>query len=160
MGNGFFYKGECMIENATIKIYVPVITKNSEGTVTKTWGYKTTPEPLAPIETLRADVQPARLSEADIQAYGLTNRSSDAKKIFFAVAPYVNINNRIFVASDFPGEIGCYYEVKGSNHWAIHGEAIVVPVIGEENWVLNQMGTSHKWDDNYIWSDDTIWSEP
>jgi hypothetical protein len=149
-----------MIENATVKIYIPVIAKNSEGTPTKTWGYKVTPEPIAPIEEFRADVQPARLSEADLQAYGLSNKDSDVKKMYFYQSPNSVLNNRAFILSDFPGESGIYYEIRGSNHWPIHGEALLVPVQGEPGFIMGPtIGTTFLWDDNMAWDDAQIWKD-
>ena len=119
-----------MIENATVSIYVPTLAPNDEGTTVKTWGYKKT-IPDAASEVIRADVQPAKLSLAEVETYGLSNRNADIKKMFFGTSIYANINNRAYVVSDFPGEPAIYYEIKGSNHWPIHGEALLVPVIGE-----------------------------
>jgi hypothetical protein len=63
--------------------------------------------------------------------YGLSNRSADTKKCFFGKQAYVNINNRAYVESDFPGEGDIYYEIKGVNRWPNHGECLFIPVQGE-----------------------------
>lgn len=145
-------------KNASVKIYVQVNGKNSEGTITKTWGYKLSP-PSDPVESFFCDVQPHTLSKAEIESWGLSNRISDAKKIFFTRSTYMQLANRIFVQSNFPGERGCYYEVKGANRWPNHGEAIVIPVQGEAEWVLSSTGSTHTWDDNFTWDDLGAWHD-
>lgn len=120
-----------MYKNATVEIYIPVISKNSEGTTVKTWGYKTFPIPLAPVETIVCDVQPANLSQSQIELFGITTRGADAKKMFFQNSSNIAINNRVRVTSFFPSEGVFIYEIKGTNHWPRHAEAILVPVIGE-----------------------------
>jgi hypothetical protein len=147
-----------MIENATAVIYAPTITKNNEGTPIKAWSYKTS-TPVS-CETLRVDVQPHRLSEVEVLQWGLSNKSADTKKMFFGFSTATIVNNRVFVLSDMTGEPGCYYEIKGTNHWSFHGETLLVPVQGEESWILNPSGTKHVWDDNFTWDDTGIWSEP
>jgi hypothetical protein len=120
-----------MIENATVSIYVPVAAQNGEGDPIKTWGYKKTPTPDAPAESIRCDVQPKSLTEAECLAWGISDRNANAKLVFFSRSVYIAINNRMKVVSDFPGEGAEYYEIKGVNRWAIHGEAVIVPVQGE-----------------------------
>ena len=120
-----------MIENATASIYIPVIGKNSEGTVTKTWGYKALPTPIDPAVTMRIDVQPNALSQAELLQWGLSNRSADVKKVFFEYETRMAINNRLAVVTDYDGGSTIYYEIKGVNQWPFHGEAILVPVQGE-----------------------------
>jgi hypothetical protein len=118
-----------MFENATVSVYVPAMGKNAEGTVTKTWGYKQT-IPVAPAETFRADVQPASLTRAMIELWGLSDKEAQAKTMFYRFAQFVQENHRAKVVSDIDGSTH-YYEIKGSNPWPIHGEAILIPVQGE-----------------------------
>ena len=120
-----------MIQNATVKIYIPVISKNPEGTTTKTWGYKVTPTPLPPVEIIRADVQPNSLNEAQLLQWGLSNRVADTKKVFFRKSPNTQQNNRAVVEMDNNKGVYEYYEIKARNGWNIHGESIFVPVQGE-----------------------------
>jgi hypothetical protein len=117
-------------KNATASIYVPIISYNSEGDPIKTWGYQASPV-VAPSETLRLDVQPKKLSETELLAWGISDRNANAKLVFFSRSVYIAINNRMNVVSDFPGEATAYYEIKGVNRWANHGEAVIVPVQGE-----------------------------
>jgi hypothetical protein len=145
-------------KNASVKVYAQVNGKNTEGTITKTWGYKLNP-PVDPSESFRCDVQPHTLTRAEQEAWGLSNRLSDAKKIFFTRSTYIQLANRVFVKSDFPGEPGCYYEIKGTNHWPNHGKAIALPIQGESEWVLSSIGSTHSWDDNFIWDDTGAWHD-
>ena len=120
-----------MLQNATVSVYVPVIATNSEGDQIKTWGYKVSPTPIAPSETLRCDVQPKQLTMAEQELWGISDRNCNAKLVFFGTSGYIAINNRMKVVSDFPGEGTEYYEIKGVNRWPRHGEAVIVPVQGE-----------------------------
>jgi hypothetical protein len=104
---------------------------NSEGTKVPTWGYKKSPTPDAPAESFRADVQSKTLTEAEVELYGIDKTKSDAKVMYFDQSLYAEIGNRAYVVSDFPGEAARYFDIKGSNRWQIHGEAILVPVVGE-----------------------------
>lgn len=113
-----------MYQNATVSVYVPVINKNGEGDPIKTWS-------STPSESIRCDVQPKRLDEAQVMAWGISDRNANAKLVFFTRSGYIAINTRVKVVSDFPGEGTSWYEVKGVNRWLRHGEAVIVPVQGE-----------------------------
>jgi hypothetical protein len=118
-----------MFENALVEVYVPTIAPNSEGTPTKSWGYKQA-TPVDPSEIFRADVQPAGLTRAEIELWGLSDKESNAKRMFYRFATKVEKNNRARVTSDIDGSV-LVYEIKGVNKWPIHGEAVLVPVQGE-----------------------------
>jgi hypothetical protein len=117
-----------LLINATAKIYPPISAKNSEGTIVKTWGYKTG---IDPAETLRVDVQPNSLNEAQLMQWGLSNRVADTKKVFFRHSKFIQQNNRAVVTMDNNPGVFEYYEIKARNGWNIHGESIFVPVMGE-----------------------------
>jgi len=119
-----------MLENATVSVYIPVITTNSKGTPEKQWGYKQSPV-VAPVEILKADVQPKVLSSTQIMQYGLTDRDCNAKLMYFEFCSNIVENRRVYVVSDFPNELPRYYEIKGVNMWSIHGECLLIPVQGE-----------------------------
>jgi hypothetical protein len=106
------------------------MTKNSEGTKIKLFGYQQSPV-VAPIESFRADVQPYRLTEANLEQWGLSNKDADAKKMFYdEISVNIKINNRVSVVSDFDNSL-IYYDIKGTNPWPTHMEAILIPVQGE-----------------------------
>jgi len=113
-----------MYKNATIYIYAPTIAKNAEGDAIKTWG-------TTPVETIRADVQPKTLTDAQYQSWGISDRNADTKIVFYERADQIKVNNRAKVVSDFPGEPSGFFEIKVPNHWPRHGECILVPVQGE-----------------------------
>jgi hypothetical protein len=118
-----------MIENATVYIYTPTIIKTADG-IKKVWGYKNTPK-VMPAETFRADVQPKSLSPAQVMQWGLSNREAEAKLMIFDDSLYTHINSRAYIISDIKGQENVYYEIKATNFWSLHGEAILVPVQGE-----------------------------
>jgi hypothetical protein len=126
---GLLLRGAVMRKNATVSIYVPIVGKNSEGSTAKAWGYKQSPV-VAPIETFRADVQPYRLKEAELELWGLSNRISDTKRMFAPNSPNIFMGNRAAVISDFDG-VTRYYDIMGSNQWGHHAEPVLVPVQGE-----------------------------
>jgi len=113
-----------MYKNATVSFYSPVIAKNSEGTPIKTWSYVTA------LDTVRADVQPKRLSPEERKLYGLSNANSDAKVFLGKVSAYTAENNRVKVVSDFDGTTA-YYDIRATNPWPRHIEMILIPVQGE-----------------------------
>jgi hypothetical protein len=145
-----------MYKNALVKIYVPIMAKNSEGTLVKTWGYKTGADP---IETQVCDVQPARLTESQVQLYGISDREANTKKCFFVNSPNFTINNRAFIHSFFKGQKDGYFEIRGDNPWGNHGECLFVPIIGEASWIFNSNATAHIWDDNFAWEDTGAWND-
>jgi len=120
-----------MRKNATISIYVPVLSKNSEGTVIKTWGYKQNPV-LAPLATFRADVQPHNLNEAEIELWDLCDRKANTKELFGPRIPSIAINNRAAVVEDTdPTGATIYYDIFAANAWAYYSDSLLVPVQGE-----------------------------
>lgn len=119
-----------MAKNATVSIYIPTNAANSEGTPIKTWGYKQTPAG-SPAATFRGDVQPKQLREAEIQLWGLSNRSVDTKElIIHGRVPSLSIGNRAAVTEDGEG-VTRYYDILGVNPWRHHSECTLVPVQGE-----------------------------
>ena len=119
-----------MAKNATISIYIPTLAANAEGTPIKTWGYKQNPAG-APAATVRGDVQPKQLREAEIQLWGLSNRSVDTKElIIHGRVPALAVGNRAAVVEDVDG-VTRFYDILGVNQWRHHGECTLVPVQGE-----------------------------
>jgi len=118
-----------MYKNATVSMYPPVNAPNDEGTPISTYGYLKTPVGL-PAETIRADVQPHRLSEAERALWGLSDKTADVRIMFYEKASYVKFGSRAKVVSDFDGSTK-YFEIKPINLWPNHGEVLLVPVQGE-----------------------------
>lgn len=145
-----------MIENATAFILAPTVTKNSEGTVVKTY---TDPA----VEEKRVDVQPYTLSQAEMLEYGISNRTADTKKMFFDASANIAYERRVWVVSDFDTEVSLY-EVRGVNHWPSHGEAILVPIQGMTRFILDLdsaplSGMTYLWNDYAVWNDDGYWKD-
>jgi hypothetical protein len=120
-----------MRKNATVSIYVPVLTPNSEGTIIKTWGYKQNPA-IAPAATFRADVQPHNLNEAEIELWELGDRKENTKELFGPRVPSVAITSRAAVTEDADG-VTRYYDIFAANGWSHYTEALLVPVQGEDS---------------------------
>ena len=111
--------------NDTVEVYVPVITKTSDGIIKKTWGYKQIPE-IAPVETITIDVQPTSLTAAQLQEWGYSTLPSDPKKVFlYGSDPYLTLGNRARVNGSQ------IYDIRGTNVWPIHQENYFIPVQGE-----------------------------
>lgn len=117
-----------MYKNATVSIYKQTTARNDEGTKILTYGYLLNPEE-SPIETLRADVQPHKLTTGDIELYGISDKTAGVKIIFYKSATNMQVANRAKVVSDFDGSTA-YYDIKPINLWPQHGEALLVPVVG------------------------------
>lgn len=118
-----------MRKNATVAIYAPVFTTNSEGSRIKNWGYKQNPV-VAPVETFRADIQPHNLSEAEIELWDLCDRKANTKLMLCPRSVNVAINNRAAVTDDADGQT-IYYDIFSANAWSHYTEALLVPVQGE-----------------------------
>jgi hypothetical protein len=115
--------------NATVKIYVKTSTQNDEGTRISSYGYLVTPKTAA-AETLRADVQPYKLTEAEMTLYGIDDDGADTRRMFYNTAAYVKIGNRAEVTGDYDG-VTKYFDIMPINVWQHHGECLLVPVAGE-----------------------------
>ena len=115
--------------NATVNIYVKTSTRNDEGTRISSYGYLTTPK-VAANETIRCDVQPYKLTEAEMTLYGIDDDGADTRKMFYNSAVYVKTGNRAEVTSDYDGTKK-YFDIMPINLWEHHGEVLLVPVAGE-----------------------------
>jgi len=117
-----------MILNASVAIYVPTVTKNSAGTVTKAWGYKHTPK-LNPAFMFDADVHPASLSAMKLAEWGYDSIPSDTKLLFADPSISAAKGSRAYV-TDYTGA-SAYYDIMGVNAWPRHVEMLLFPVQGE-----------------------------
>jgi head-tail adaptor len=102
-----------MIVDQTITVQRAVETKNTRGQVTKTF---------STAYTLRASVQPAGLSQDQALAFGISDLSANAKKVYLYKSGII-ISDRIIAD-------GVTYDVRGINPWPIHDEIIMVPLQG------------------------------
>ena len=119
-----------MYKNATVSVYPEIQTRNTDGDFITSWGYLEDPV-VAASETLRCDVQPRRLRESELKAFGISEEKADAKIAFFRRSVYIADGARAYVVSDFPGEPAKYFDIKTPSRWPGHGEAILIPVQGE-----------------------------
>jgi hypothetical protein len=78
---------------------------------------------FATFKTIKAGVQPAQLTQVQLQAWGLVDLVSNSKKMFFDRDPSILVTMRAVV----DGET---YEIRAINLWPTHGEAILSPVQG------------------------------
>jgi len=78
---------------------------------------------FATLKTIRADVQPARLTAAQAEAWGIIDLDAQAKKMFTDRDTSILMLMRAVV----DGET---YEMRGVNHWPNHSEFIMMPVQG------------------------------
>ena len=101
-----------MITKDTVYVFTPTKTKSTEGIVINTYAYA---------DTLYLDVQPAQLTQAQLQTYGLTVQAANAKKIFVGNDRTMSLLERI-VYNDI------WYEIRGQNTWPTHQELILAPV--------------------------------
>jgi hypothetical protein len=113
-----------MYLNNTVEIFVPVITRNSANQVIKNWQYKQSP--IVPCtKQITGDVQPRSLSIAELQQWGISDLTSNAKIMFYDTEPLMAIGNRVRIDSDI------IYDIRGTNPWPRHDEALLIPVQGE-----------------------------
>lgn len=113
-----------LFPNATVYIADETTTKNSEGTKIKTYDFTN------PKESFRADVQPNTLSQAQIQLYGIDEKTAETKKCFFDYkSVYAITGNRMKVVEDDGTEK--IYNIHPVNKWRFHNEVLLVPVENE-----------------------------
>lgn len=104
-----------MILQDLITIQSKSTTQDDEGIVTESWTTFKTNVP--------ASVQPAGLTQTQAEAWGVTNLSADAKKVFLYKDTTIAKLMRIVTTTET-------LEIRGVNHWNIHTELICVPVVG------------------------------
>jgi hypothetical protein len=115
-----------MIQWKTAYIFSATHGKNSEGQVTTTY---------ALADTLSTDVQPANLTQAQLQTYGISTLASDVKKMFCDANAYLVYGNRVLVDST-------WYDIRGINPWPRHTEVLLVPVQGSVQIIFTVSGLS------------------
>ncbi len=103
-----------MILGFSATIQSKTSTRNDEGIDVDTW---------ATLKTVSCNVQPARLDQTELQAFGLTDIAANAKKVYLLRDTSINENHRAVL---WDGT----YEIRGINHWNIHTVFIAVPVQG------------------------------
>lgn len=103
-----------MILRHSVVIQQKTTAPNGEGMNVSTW---------STLKTISADVQPKTLTEALVQAFGLTNLQSDAKKMFYPFDTAIKVNMRVVWNSKT-------FEIRGINEWVEHCEAILIPIQG------------------------------
>jgi len=103
-----------MIKSQSVTIQNRVTVTGTEGEQTYTF---------ATLKTIMADVQPARLSPETLAMWGITDLSSNAKKMFTERDTGILSSYRAVVDGDT-------YEIRAVNHWPHHSEFILTPVQG------------------------------
>jgi head-tail adaptor len=102
-----------MILRHSVIIQSRVLTKSSEGIVLSTW---------STFKTIAADVQPANLNKVEAQAFGITDRMANTKKMFFRFDTTIVEKMRAVWN-------GKTFDVMGLNDWNEHCAALLVPVV-------------------------------
>ena len=115
-----------MINNAVAYIFTQSMSKNLEGLNINTYAYS---------DAIDVDFQPAQLTEAQLQAYGLSTEATNAKKMFFDMGFVLFLLNRVFCQGE-------WYEVRALNKWNYHQEAILAPVLSTINYTFSSSNIS------------------
>jgi len=110
--------------NARIDIAVLSVTTNDEGTRIKEYDFTT------PLDSFMADVQPATLTQEQIELYGIDEKKAHTKKAFYTRSSFMLAGNRAKVTYD-DGTVE-YYNICPQNEWRVHCEALLIPVENEE----------------------------
>lgn len=117
----------CLFPNATIYVSNLKIIKNAEGTKIKTFDFE------EPLENFPADIQPNILTQAQIELYGISEKTANTKKCFCDISNgnYMIAGNRAKVVySDNTAE---FYNIQPVNSWRFHKEFLLIPVENEKN---------------------------
>lgn len=112
--------------NAFIYVSELKVTQNSEGTKIKAFDFEN------PVESFRADVQPNTLTTAQIELYGIKEKTANTKKCFinYEDGQFMIAGNRVKVEYD-DGRIE-YYNIQPVNSWRFHKEFLLIPVENEK----------------------------
>lgn len=114
-----------LFPNTTIYVATLTTTRNIEGTKIKAYDFDN------PLESFEADVQPNTLTSAQLELYGLSEKTANTKKCFIDIenGQYMTIGNRAKVVySDGSVEI---YRIQPVNSWRLHKEFLLIPVENE-----------------------------
>ena len=114
-----------LFPNAIIYVSALTSTKNSEGTIIKKYDFEN------PLENFPADVQPNILTRAQIDLYGINEKTANTKKCFCNKTDglYMKSGNRAKVVYD--DEDVEYYNIQPVNNWRFHKEFLLIPVENE-----------------------------
>jgi hypothetical protein len=126
-----------MFKTASVEFFEPTIVKDGQGYPVKSWNYATVWLDAGAWDdshhwfdtAVVCDVQPATLSEFELRAWGISDVVSNVKKVFMDSSlrsfwAFLHPVNRARVnGTDL-------YEIRGSNVWPRHAEALWVPVQG------------------------------
>ena len=105
-----------MILRDKIDIYSFVVIKTSDGIKQKNYGLT--------MSNISCSFQPLSLNPTEARDFGLTDITSNAKRVFLRLSVSVDLGNRIL-------KDGVFYDVRGTNEWPAHQEVFCVPVQGE-----------------------------
>lgn len=114
-----------LYKNATIQVPTVTTTIDDCGDTVREADYTT------PLESFRADVQPANLTEAQLQQYGITEGGASARKCFCEIGDgsFLKPLSRVKVIDDLLGEYECY--AHPVNVWRNHREFILTAIENE-----------------------------
>ena len=115
-----------LFPNATVYVAGLTTTKNSEGTKIKTYDFE------KPLETFSADVQPNVLTKAQIELYGINEKTANTKKCFCDITSgeFMTSGNRAKVIYNKDGKAEIY-NIQPVNVWRWHKEFLLIPVENE-----------------------------
>lgn len=115
-----------LFPNATVYVAEVTTTKNSEGTKIKTFDFEKA------LENFSADVQPNVLTRAQIELYGINEKTANTKKCFCDISDglYMTSVNRAKVVYNKDGKTEVY-NIQPVNTWRWHKEFLLIPVENE-----------------------------
>jgi len=102
-----------MILRHSVVIQSRTTTASDEGIPVSTW---------TTFKTIAADVQPVNLNKVEAQAFGITDRAANTKKMFFRFDTTIIEKMRAVWN-------GKTFDVMGLNEWNEHCVALLVPVV-------------------------------
>jgi len=103
-----------MIKSHSVAIQSRAIVVGTEGEQTYTY---------TALKTIKAGVQPNSLSPVELAAWGITDLVADSKIMFYDNDATILRLMRAVVD-------GVTYEIRATNKWPTHSEAILTPVQG------------------------------
>ena len=102
-----------MILRHTVIVQIRTNSISAEGMQLSTW---------ATYKVMIADVQPSTLTKDEAQAFGLTDISSNTKKMFFRYDDTIIEGMRVVWHSKT-------FDIRGKNEWNEHNVCLLLPVV-------------------------------
>ncbi len=115
-----------MLKNKLVHIFTPTAVKSSEGLLQNQYFFAV---------SVWMDVQPARLSDAELRVFGITTIGVDVRRAFCDYDSRLTLTCRVVIDN-------ALFDVRAVNVWPSHTELMLFPVQGASTLLFQVAGVS------------------